>query len=199
MRKEKLEELQEYIHELQTKKKELIDKSGKFIKVDRYNCELNNGMIIPREKIVKGGKDGDASIVLPITTEGDVLLIVQPRVFTRDTVCVELPAGYVEVGEDPMIAGCRELAEETGYVPDEMHLLARYYQDQGCSAAFNHSYLALGCEKKVEVNFDKDEIVKHFLCSYDEALELVDMGYITDVNSQFALERSRASVFTKKI
>ncbi len=210
MRKEKLEELRDYIKELQTikleKQKEKfiyqgtepIQRKG-FINVESYNCQLQNGRIILREKIVKGGKDGSAAIILPITKEGNTLLVVQPRVFTKETVCVELPAGYLETGEDPLTAGKRELEEETGYVPEEMQLLASFYQDQGCSAAYNYSMVALECEKTKEQNLDKDEIIRYFECSFEEAIELVDNGYITDLQSQFTIEKAKGLVKTEKI
>lgn len=98
--------------------------------MEKYDCELENGITIPREKIVKGKKDGNAAVIPPVTKEGNTILVVQPRVFTKEGVCVELPAGYVEENEDPMLAGKRELLEETGYLPEQMHLLASYYQDQ---------------------------------------------------------------------
>lgn len=202
MRKEKLTELQGYIRELSIKNKQLLEKEfvlkeGKlvekpgFIRVEKYNCELENGITIPREKIVKGGKDGNAAVILPITKEGNTILVVQPRVFTKQTVCVELPAGYVEDQEDPMIAGKRELLEETGYLPEHMHLLASYYQDQGCSAAYNYSFLATGCKKVQDQQLDKDEFIRYFECQYEEALELMDTGYITDIQSQYTLEKSK--------
>ena len=210
MRKEKLEELRDYIKELQTikleKQKEKFIYQGTeptqrkgFINVESYNCQLQNGRIIPREKIVKGGKDGSAAIILPITKEGNTLLVVQPRVFTKETVCVELPAGYLEMGEDPLTAGKRELEEETGYLPEEMQLLASFYQDQGCSAAYNYSMVALECEKTKEQNLDKDEIIRYFECSFEEAIELVNNGYITDLQSQFTIEKAKGLVKTEKI
>lgn len=205
MRKEKLEELKSYIEELKTIKTERkeeqfiyhqeqpIKRKG-FINVESYDCTLQNGIIIPREKIVKGGKDGNAAIILPVTNEGNTLLVIQPRVFTKETVCVELPAGYIEENEDPITAGKRELVEETGYVPEQMQLLASFYQDQGCSAAYNYSMLALGCQKIKDQSLDQDEIIRYFECSFDEALELVDRGYITDLQSQFTLEKAKSLV-----
>ena len=194
MRKEKLDELHSYIEELKVKKKTLLDKHGKFIEVERHICELNNGEIVRREKIVKNGKSGSAAIILPVTVDGNTLLVVQPRVFTERGVCVELPAGYVDEGESYEEAARRELFEETGYVPESMMLLASYYQDQGCSDAYNKSFLANGCRRVGKQHLDKDEFIRYFECSYDEALELVDLGYINDANSQLALERSRQYV-----
>ena len=208
MRKEKLEELNDYIKELQTITKERkkedfiyqgtepVQRKG-FINVESYNCKLQNGIIISREKIVKGASNGNAVIIFPVTKEGNTLLVVQPRVFTKETVCVELPAGYLEKDEDPLTAGKRELEEETGYVPEEMRLLASFYQDQGCSAAYNHSMLALGCKKIKEQNLDKDEIIRYFECSFDEAVELVNRGYITDIQSQFTMEKAKPYVYKK--
>lgn len=208
MRKEKLEELNDYIKELQTITKERekedfiyqgtepVQRRG-FINVESYNCKLQNGIIISREKIVKGASNGNAVIIFPVTKEGNTLLVVQPRVFTKETVCVELPAGYLEKDEDPLTAGKRELEEETGYVPEEMKLLASFYQDQGCSAAYNHSMLALGCKKIKEQNLDKDEIIRYFECSFDEAVELVNRGYITDIQSQFTMEKAKPYVYKK--
>lgn len=210
MRKEKLEELRNYIEELQIitkerKKEEFIYQGTEpiqrkgFINVESYNCKLQNGIIIPREKIVKGGKDGNAAIILPITNEGNTLLVIQPRVFTKETVCVELPAGYIEENEDPITAGKRELVEETGYVPNQIQLLASFYQDQGCSAAYNYSMLALGCQKIKNQNLDQDEIIRYFECSFEEALELVNRGYITDLQSQFTLEKAKKIVKKNKM
>lgn len=194
MRREKLKELQNYIDELKLKKMQLLDRNGRFLSVERYLCEVNNGQVISREKVMKNGADGNACIILPITTTGNVLLIVQPRVFTESGVCVELPAGYLEEGEDYEDAGRRELFEETGYVPEKMSCIARFYQDQGCSAAYNKSFLAEGCRKVGLQHLDKDEFIRFFECSYDEALELVDMGFISDVNSQITLEKSKQKV-----
>src|SRR5262245_58252360 len=52
--------------------------------------------------------------VLALTTDGQVVLLRQYRPGI-DRVCLEIPGGMIEPGEDPIAAGVRELAEETGY------------------------------------------------------------------------------------
>lgn len=204
MRKEKLEELKSYIEELKTikkTKKEIeFDKNKKpktFFEIEKYEYYLNNGRTITREKILKNHQPGSAAIVLPITKDKNTLLIVQSRPNTKETVCIELPAGYIEYKEDPRLAAIRELEEETGYIPERLQLLDTYYQDQGCYEAFNYSFLALDCTKKKQQNLDKDEIIKYFECTYEEALELVNMGYILDINSKYALEKSKKYLKSK--
>lgn len=191
MRKEKLDELHSYIEELRVKRCELIDAHGRFLTSERYAVELNNGKSFVREKLVKNGSDGSAAIILPVTYEGNTLLVVQPRIFTDSSVGVELPAGYVDAGESHEDAALRELFEETGYVPERLRLLGAFYQDQGCSAAYNKAFLAEGCKIVGKQSLDGDEFIRYFECSVDEMLELVDMGYINDCQSQLAIERGR--------
>ncbi len=196
MRREKLEELQDYIKELKAKKIKLIEKPEKktFLKIETYQCELENGSRLEREKLKKGKREGSAAIILPITKEKNTILVVQPRVFMKNGVGIELPAGYMEKEESPLMAAKRELEEETGYIPKEMIELARYYQDQGCSAAYNYSYLAFGCEKEKQQQLDSDEIIHYFECRLEEAYELIEMGYIQDVQSQYTLEKAKTYI-----
>lgn len=191
MRKEKQEELESIIHEFKSIKKEKLEEPARFIKSEVYDCYLNNGKVIKREKIVKAGKDGSAAIILPVKTNGDVVLTVEPRVFSKRTVGIGIPAGYVEEGEEAYVAALRELEEETGLVPKSITSLGGFYQDMGCSAAYNQAFLAEGCEKLKDQHLDPGEYIKYFDCTYEEALELMDMGYIEGCNAIITLGRAR--------
>lgn len=52
-------------------------------------------------------------------TERDELVLVRQWRFGARAFTLELPAGIIEPGEDPLRAGLRELREETGYAPRE--------------------------------------------------------------------------------
>lgn len=191
MRKEKLEELKRYIEELKVIQFSKNENTTGFLSVERYKITLNNGQTIKRDKIVKNKEAGSAAIVLPITTNGDIILSVEPRVFTKRTVGVDLPAGYIENGESPELAARRELLEETGYSAKDMIELGSFYQDQGCSAAYNHYFIANGCTKVGDQRLDDGEFVKYFICTYEEALELIEMKYIEGLNSAYALSKAK--------
>ena len=122
--------------------------------------------------------NGNASNILPITKDGNVILVVQPRVHLVRGVEVEVPAGLIDKDEDPKDAAIRELREETGYTSDEVYFLKRTNQDEGCSKAQTYSYIALNCYKVGEPELDFDENIKVFECTFDEVKELVDMEYI---------------------
>ncbi len=193
IRKEKLEELKEIVEELRTIEviKREIDQKNKFLQSEACYFKLNNGIIIPRERLIKGGKDGSAAIIMPVLPNNEVLTIIEPRVFTELTVGIGFPAGYIENGEDIKIGALRELREETGFVPKEMILMDSFYQDEGCSSALNRIFLALNCKKKFDQELDKDEIVKYMMFNYEELFELEKLGYIKGCNSKLALEKSK--------
>jgi len=191
MRKSKEKELQEYIKELKTKKKELIDTNNKFLKVERYNCYINNGKTIIREKLLKGNNTGSAVTICPITNKNTVILTVQPRVFTESTIGIDFPAGYVEENEKYEEAALRELQEETGYRPNSLIEVTSYYQDDGVSAAYNKGYIALDCKKVSNQNLDPGEFIKYFECTIDELFELYEKGYIQGGGSQLLIEKAK--------
>lgn len=191
MRKEKLDELKQYIEELKTVQWCILEREAKFLRVEAYNCTLNNDQVIYREKLVKGKNTGSSAIVLPVLENGEVLLTVEPRVFTKRTVGIGIPAGYIEEKEKGYQAALRELKEETGYVPGAISYLGGFYQDMGCSSAYNESFIAFDCVKKYSQNTDPGEFIKYFNCSYDEALELIDLGYIEGCNAIITLQRAK--------
>lgn len=196
MRKEKLEQLKEYLNELKTIEviKRDIENDNLFLKSIPYSFKLNNGIIIPREKLIKGNNDGSAAIIMPITVNNEILTVIEPRVFTELTVGVGFPAGYIENGEEPYIGALRELREETGYVSDDILEIESFYQDEGVSSALNRIYLAFDCVKKYEQKLDKDEIIRYMLFNYEELLELESMGYIKGCNTKLALAKSKKYV-----
>jgi ADP-ribose pyrophosphatase len=57
---------------------------------------------------------GDWVNVIATTTSGQVVLVEQYRHGTRK-ITLEIPGGMIDSGEDPLVAGLRELREETGY------------------------------------------------------------------------------------
>lgn len=193
MRKEKQKELAKYIEEFKTVKvTPLPSRKGKFLKVTSAKYHLNNGQEIIREKIVKNNKDGDAVVILPVTKENEIILTVEPRVHTKETVGIGLPAGYVEENENAVDAAIRELQEETGYQAEELVELGDgFYQDEGCYSAYNRIVLATGCVKISKQMLDESEFIHYFLCSIAEAYEMLDNGIIKGGNSQLALLRAK--------
>lgn len=189
IRKEKLRELKEYIEMYKTIGKETIYKDKMFLNVEACKYYLNDGSSIIRERLVKGGNDGSAGIIIPRLTNGEYLTVIEPRVHTRLTVGVGFPAGYIEEDEDNLRGAIRELKEETGYVSNDIVLLDKFYQDEGCSKALNSIFLALDCKKKYPQQLDEFEKIKYMSFTLGELMYLVREQYIMGVNTKIALDR----------
>ncbi len=70
---------------------------------------LPSGRIGHREIVEHPG----AAAIVPLTDAGEVVLVRQYRKTVESTL-LEIPAGKLEPGEDPLACAQRELAEETG-------------------------------------------------------------------------------------
>ena len=69
----------------------------------------------------------------PLDERNNVLTVTQYRYVFGKTL-LEIPAGKLDPGEDPVTGALRELKEETGAVPDTFLPLGRILPAPGCYA-----------------------------------------------------------------
>ena len=190
MRKEKLEELNNKIERIKTKSIIRTYSQNFFLALENYEVELNNGKKMLREKMVKKNGTGDAAIILPMLNERDVMITVEPRVFTKRTVGVGLTAGYIEEGETPIEGAKRELYEEIGCNDANLVEVGGFYQDPGVTSAYIHCFIATDLDAFEDRHLDKDEVIDNMTVSIDELEELIDLGYIEDASTQLTIYKA---------
>ena len=99
MRKEKLEQLKQIVEELKTieVKDRIIEQKDKFLQSKAYDFKLNNGIIIHRERLDKGGKDGSAAIIMPVLPNNEVLNILW------DDICYKISENIINIKHNAKI------------------------------------------------------------------------------------------------
>ena len=65
--------------------------------------------------------------------------------------------------------------------------MTSFYQDEGCSSAYNTIYIATGCQKIKDQHLDQDEYIRYIECRLEEVYELEKLGLIGGGNAKLAL------------
>jgi len=127
--------------------------------------------------------------VVPVTTEGQVVLIRQFR-YTVDDWCWEVPAGgYHDFTGDPIDLAKRELAEEVGGESDDWHYVGSFRPGTSIIDELCHIVLARGVRLDREPQPEPGEIIQVHLVEPERALEMARNGEIVDGHSALALLR----------
>lgn len=105
--------------------------------------------------------------VIALTPEGRMVMVRQYRHGLQD-VFVELCAGCVEPGEEPLAAAKRELLEETGYAGGEWEALDVLSANPTSMTNLNHTFIARGVTLQGEQHLDESEDIAVELYSQEE-------------------------------
>lgn len=133
-----------------------------------------------------------AAVVVAAVNDARELLMIRRFRFIVDRWLWELPGGYVEEGEDLVVAARRELEEETGWHAGSVEHLVSFEPMVGTASAPNAVYIARGCvrgDKSTDVN----EASEVRWIPLDDASSLVASGEIVGSASVVAIAQLRAS------
>ena len=133
-----------------------------------------DGVVRVREVV----EHAPAAAVVAVDEEGEILLVRQLRPAV-DEVLLELPAGIVDPGEDPLTCARRELEEETGYTAERLEPLIRFYPSPGFCTELLHVFVAQGL-RECRGQPDEDEDLELVRMPLAEAMDLVRGGQVTD-------------------
>ena len=147
---------------------------SKFLRLRKDTIELPDGTVID-EYFVRETRG--FVIIFALTRDRHVVLVRQYKHGVAQTL-LELPAGAIDPGEEPIDTAVRELLEETGYEAESMELVRAYVTEPTSSNAVAHLFLARNAKKTQPQDLDVTENITVELVPLDNLRELVRNGTI---------------------
>ena len=120
----------------------------------------------------------DAVTILPIDDEGMVYFVRQYRVGAEKEM-LELPAGVMDEGEDPLTTAHRELQEEIGRDASHMERIGGFYMAPGYTSEYMHVFFAANLSEH-SLEHDEDEFLSLVKVDVREVFGMIQSGQIED-------------------
>ena len=142
---------------------------SEFVKVDKDDEILTHGREIPDfyKVTIK-----DCAAIVALTPSNQIILKKEYRHCYGEDL-IEIPAGVLEDGEDPLETAKRELEEETGYVGKKWTYLGKTVESSAKLTNYMYIYLAEDCERVSSQKLDYGEDIEVIEVSLNEAVEMI--------------------------
>jgi len=150
---------------------------GKIINLRLDTVEMPSGGKTKREIV----EHDPCTAIVAIDSEKNVLLVRQYRKPVEKAL-LEIPAGGVEKGENPVDSARRELEEETGFTAERWEHLSVFYTSPGFCTESMHLYLATEL-KPAKRDADDDEDIELVKVPLKKSIELIASGEVCDAKS----------------
>ena len=154
---------------------------GGLLKLNRDEVRLPDGHVAWREYVLHPG-----AVMMLAFVDDDTILLERQYRYPKHRHFIELPAGKLEAGEEPLSTAKRELIEECGFEASDWWKIATLDPSIGYSNEVIYLYGAHRL-KHVGAQLDVGEHLETFEVKITEALEWVRDGIITDTKTVFGL------------
>lgn len=154
---------------------------GRIIEVVLDDIELPNSAKSKREVVKHNG----GVCVLVLDDDNNVFFVKQFR-YPYKEVVLEVPAGKLELGEDPFEAVKREQREETGTIGKNYVYLGDLYPTPGYCGEIIRIW-ACRVESFCDTDLDEDEFVEVVKIPFGKALDMVMNNEVPDSKTQTAI------------
>lgn len=159
-------------HREESMKSEIIYE-GRILNLKVNTVELPNQKYSKREIVEKN------RVVAIVPIKDDKIIMVKQYRIAVDKELLEIPAGIVEVGEEPREAALREMREEIGYASDDMEYLIDSLSSPGFTNEKTSYFLAENLYKN-KLDEDDDEFIEVVEMEIKELIRMIEYGEIND-------------------
>jgi ADP-ribose pyrophosphatase len=154
---------------------------SRIFRVVRRSYRSADGRPLSRDVVLHPG----AVAILPLVDDRRICLLRNRRP-SIDRTLVEIPAGTLEVGEEPAVCAARELEEETGYTARRLEPLTAFYMSPGILSERMHVFTASELSAG-PAHREANEEIENLVVTWDEALQMIARGEIEDGKTIAAL------------
>ncbi len=158
---------------------------GRVVNLRVDTVELPDGRHATREIIEHTG----AVAIVPLLDASRVVMVRQFRQ-AAGQILTEIPAGTLEVGEEPKACALRELMEETGYCAGRLTLMFSTYLAPGYSEEMLHTFLAEDLTP-AKLDHDDDEFLEVITVDIEDAVDMITNGEVRDAKTVCGLLMAR--------
>lgn len=150
---------------------------GRAVKLRVDTVQMPGGRQTTREIV----EHADCVAIIAIDADDNVLLVNQFRKPIEKEL-LEIPAGGIEPGEDVVDCVCRELREETGYLPRKVERLGGFYSTPGYCTEYLYLYLATDLTLS-PLQAEDTESIELIRVPISQISSLITSGTICDAKS----------------
>jgi ADP-ribose pyrophosphatase len=147
---------------------------GRIISLRVDDVDLGDGRRSVREIVEHPG-----AVAILVLTEQDELVLVRQYRKAAEQFTLEIPAGTLGKGEDPLACAARELREETGFSAHTIRQICSFYTAVGFCTELMYMFLATGLTAGAQA-FDEDEDIEVQTVPVAKAVEMINNGVIVD-------------------
>lgn len=150
---------------------------GKILNLRIDTVELPNKKYSKREIVEHSG----AVAIVPIIDKDKLILIKQYRKAVEDYL-YEIPAGRIEINEEPRETAIRELIEEIGYRPKKLTYLSEFYPSPGYTNEKIQLFLGEALIAEAP-DTETEELIEVHEFTFDQVIKMIERNEIIDAKT----------------
>lgn len=154
---------------------------GRVFRVRQDRIRMPDGREVTMDIVEHRG----AVAMLPVDEQGRIWFVWQYR-HAIEKVILEIPAGTLEEGENPLLCAQRELREEIGFQAASWALLGKIYPAPGYTSEHIYIYLAQDLTP-APLARDGDELLEPVAYAWPQVRAMLEKGEIEDAKTLVAL------------
>jgi ADP-ribose pyrophosphatase len=156
---------------------------GRRLWIEQKNVRLPNGIV--REKVIV--HPSNAVAILPV--HGQCCKLIRQYRYAIDDYILEVPAGALEKGEEPLAAAGRELIEETGFTAQTFDPRGFIITTPGYTDEMIYLFEARGLSPSTQFEKDEDEVIEVMDVPLKDLNCMIRDGVIVDAKTICLIHR----------